>query len=91
MILNSAKEVLKYLNQIYKSSRSSKSVNRFYGFNKSSISNLNQLIQLPEFELDEKLDNLDSLYGDDFAEWILTLVDSYTEDVAVEIIDKIIS
>lgn len=89
MYLSTTKEVLKYLQGIYRGTKSTKSVNKFYNFSKSSITDLGQLIRLSDIDLEEKLDNLDSLHADDFAEWIISLVDTYSEDVAVEVIDRI--
>lgn len=92
MLLRNLKEVMNYLYKIYSSAKSQKSINKFYNFSSSSLNNQNftNAMRMSSDKLDEYLENLDYEDNDEFAEWILSLSESFTDDISTEIIYKIL-
>lgn len=91
MLLRNLKEVMNYLYDIYLSAKSQKSIDKFYNFS-SSLNNQNftNAMRMSSDKLDEHFEKLYYEDNDEFAEWILSLSDSFTDDISTDIIYKIL-
>lgn len=91
MLLINLKEVMNYLYDIYLSAKSQKSIDKFYNFS-SSLNNQNftNAMRMSSDKLDEHFEKLYYEDNDEFAEWILSLSDSFTDDISTDIIYKIL-